>query len=245
MLIIPAIDLLDGACVRLFQGDYESATVYDADPVEKAVGLEQAGARRLHIVDLNAARGTGSNRQVIRRIRAAVTCTIEVGGGVRTEADVAELRSIGIERIVVGTAFVRTPSEVGRWAAEWGGLLAGIDALDGKVKISGWEHEAELTDLELARSARRYGMLAVIYTDIGRDGTLAGPAFARTELIASESGLPVILSGGVSREEDFAEISKHPGIVGVITGKALYEGRIDLARAIERYQDARGGEVGW
>ncbi len=245
MLIIPAIDLLHGACVRLIQGDYARATVYEDDPVEVARGFERAGARRIHLVDLDAARGSGTNREVIARIRAAVGCLLEVGGGVRSEGDVQELIAAGVDRIVVGTALARKPEEVARWARTFGRILAGIDARDGRVKIAGWESDSDLSDVELARRAKGYGVLGIVYTDIARDGTLTGPSFDATVRVAKESGLPVILSGGVHEESDFAAAVQHPEIVGVITGKALYEGRFELARVIKQYQKASTGDSSW
>jgi len=245
MLIIPAIDLLGGACVRLVQGDYARATVYGDDPVEVARGFERAGARRIHLVDLDAARGSGSNREVIARIRAEVGCLVEVGGGVRSEADVRELLTAGVDRIVVGTALVRQPEEVARWARAFGRILAGIDARDGRVKIAGWESDSDLSDVELARSAKGYGVLGIVYTDILRDGTLSGPSLDATVRVGRESGLPVILSGGVHDESDFAAAARCPEIVGVITGKALYEGRFELARVIEKYQKESTGDSLW
>lgn len=241
MTVIPAVDILGGRCVRLYQGDYERSTVYDYDPADAAREFAAAGARRIHLVDLDAARGGSNNRETIRRIRAAVDCLIEVGGGVRSEDDVRELVEIGVDRIVVGTMMVRSPQEVAAWASRYPCLIAGIDAREGMVRVSGWEDGTGLSDLEAARWAGEHGMRAIIYTDISRDGTMSGPSFDRTAAVAAAAGLPVILSGGVRGPEDVAAASRTEGVVGVITGRALYEGRIDLRSVIERYQD--GGEA--
>lgn len=238
MLVIPAIDLLGGKCVRLEQGSYASARVYGEDPVAVARRLSGAGALWIHVVDLDAARGTGSNRTVLRRIREAVGCRIQAGGGIRTAEDVRELASAGVERLVVGTVLARSPELVASWAAGAGGtLVAGIDARDGEVRVSGWEESGAMRDTELAAAARGMRLRGVVYTSIARDGTLEGPDIERTNAVAAV-GLPVILSGGIGSAEDVERVhaGRHPNVVGVITGKAMYEGRLDLASVISRYQ---------
>jgi len=240
MLVVPAIDLLGGRCVRLHQGDYAQAETYDLDPVEVAKSFAAAGARRIHLVDLDAARtGDAVNRPVIGKIRRAVDVLVEMGGGVRTEHDVQSLVELGVDRLVVGTVLVKNPDEVARWAARWPGhLVAGIDARDGEVKVSGWEVGSRLQDVDLAARCRQLGMLSIVYTNIARDGTLTGPDLTRTLEIAEASGLPVILSGGVASLADFEAVKQaaHPLLAGVITGKALYKNRIDLAEVIRLYQ---------
>lgn len=236
MILIPAVDILDGRCVRLYQGDYSRSTVYDYDPVDAAKGFEDSGARRIHIVDLDAARGNGNNRGTIRRVRDAVSCIIEVGGGVRSEEDVRELVDLGVDRIIVGTMMIRDPDGVAGWAERYSRLIAGIDARDGMVRVSGWEAGTGVSDEQAAQWAGTHGMRSIIFTDISRDGALIGPAIDRTSTIASVAGLPVILSGGVRGPEDVEAACGVKGIVGVITGRALYEGRINLRDAIERYQ---------
>jgi phosphoribosylformimino-5-aminoimidazole carboxamide ribotide isomerase len=245
MTILPAIDLLGGACVRLRQGSYESAQLYDEDPVAVAAGFARVGARWLHVVDLDAARGQGlNNRAVIGRIRAAVVCRLEVGGGIRTEQDMAELAEAGADRLVLGTVLVREPERVAAWtrglpdgdrrAPE---LWAGIDAREGRVRVAGWTEEGGLQDLELARRARELGLAGIVYTSIARDGTLGGPDIERTNTVAEASGLPVILSGGIGSGSDVALVAtrRSAGVVGLIVGKALYEGRVDLAELLRRY----------
>lgn len=245
MLVVPAIDLLGGRCVRLNQGDYAQAETYDLDPIEVARGFVTAGARRIHLVDLDAARtGSGVNRGVIGAIRRAVGVTVEVGGGIRTDDDVQALIDQGVDRLVVGTVLVKNPALVASWSARFGTkFVAGIDARDGEVKVSGWEEGSSLRDLDLAARCRSLGLISIVYTNIARDGMLAGPDLARTLEVAEAAGLPVILSGGIASMEDFEAIRQadHPLLAGVITGKALYKNRIDLAEVIRTYQDDRHG----
>lgn len=245
MLVVPAIDLLGGRCVRLHQGDYAQAETYDLDPLEVARGFVAAGARRIHLVDLDAARtGSGTNRSVIGAIRRAVGVTVEVGGGVRTDDDVQALVDQGVDRLVVGTVLVKDPDQVARWVAQFGPrFVAGIDARDGEVKVSGWEEGSTLRDLDLAARCRDLGLISIVYTNIARDGTLGGPDLERTLAVADAAGLPVVLSGGVASLDDFEAIRRanHPLLAGVITGKALYKNRIDLAEVIAKYQDDNHG----
>ncbi len=241
MIILPAIDLLNGECVRLTKGSYDRVERYSRDPVEVALVFERAGARWVHLVDLDAARGpsdnsrpgkTNQNREIIRRIARAVSCRIEVGGGIRRWQDVEELLEAGAERLIVGTILVKDPEEVERWSGFHPGVLwAGIDADRGMVKVSGWEQKTALRDVRLAERIREMGLAGIVYTSIGRDGTLEGPDIERTNRIAEVSGLPVILSGGIGGPEDVRQVleRRHPGIEGVIIGKAIYQGRVDLA----------------
>ena len=248
MIVIPAIDLLGGSCVRLAQGSYASARRYAGDPAEVALGFARAGARWVHVVDLDAARGlAGANRDAIRRIRGALGAAgLEVGGGIRSAGDLAELGAAGVDRLVLGTVLVRAPAEVASWvrarnareaAAAGPELWAGIDACDGRVRVSGWEEEGGLQDLELARRARELGLAGVVYTNIARDGTLGGPDIERTNRVAEAGGLPVILSGGIGSMEDVDRVAREraQGVVGVIVGKALYERRVDLEELIRRF----------
>lgn len=246
MIIIPAIDLLRGQCVRLNQGDYGEATFYERDPVAVAREFEAAGARRIHIVDLDAAHGDRtSNRKKIRKIRKAVTCTIELGGGIRTDDDIEELIDLGIDRLVLGTTFARKPQIVEGWSAHYGNIfVAGIDARDGLVYVSGWEQKTRIEDTELARQAAEVGASSIVYTNIERDGTLSGPDVERTSLMAETSGLPVVLSGGIGSEDDVKRVAEHghAGVRGVIIGKAFYEGTVDLKKLIETYQGEEGAD---
>ena len=232
MTIIPSIDILDGECVRLTRGDYDAATVYKSDPVAMARVFADAGARRIHVVDLDAARGDPrSNRMVIRKIRRAVDATVQLGGGVRRDEDIEELLDLGIDRLVVGTVLAKQPDRVAGWVAHYGAIfLAGIDAIDGAVKVSGWEQATHLVDTELAARCREIGLAGIIYTSIAQDGTLGGPDIARTNAVAEASGMPVILSGGIGSEQDLAAVREQaaPGVAGVIVGRAIYEERVSL-----------------
>jgi phosphoribosylformimino-5-aminoimidazole carboxamide ribotide isomerase len=239
VLLVPAIDLLGGGCVRLLRGSFSEATRYAADPVETARAFDALGVRWLHVVDLDAAEGRGKdNRQVIARIREAVGCRLEVGGGVRTEEDARALFSLGADRIVLGTVLVRAPREVARWTAALGRRFAGgIDARAGRVKVAGWADDAALADTEAAAGLAALGIRGLVYTSIERDGTLAGPDIGRTNAAARAAGLPTILSGGIGSEADVerAVLQADPLVAGVILGKALYEGRIDLGRLLNRF----------
>ena len=245
MLVIPAIDLLGGRCVRLHQGDYTQAETYDLDPVEVAKSFVAAGAQRIHLVDLDAARtGASTNRGVIGAIRRAVRVTVEVGGGLRADADVQALVDLGVDRLVVGTVLVKNPDLVARWVTRFGQkFIAGIDARNGEVQVSGWEEKSAIKDIGLAARCRSLGLISMVYTNIARDGTLGGPDLERTLLVAEAGNLPVILSGGIASLADFDAIRQaaHPLLAGVITGKALYKNRIDLGEVIAAYQDERHG----
>ncbi len=248
MKIIPAIDLLNAACVRLYRGDYNNSTVYSGDPVQTAIQICRSGCSRLHIVDLDAARNRGkTNRKTIKKIREAVPdVIIETGGGIRTEKDVEELLGIGINRLILGTAFARNPSIASKWTNQYGSFfIAGIDALDGEVKISGWEEGSMIKDSDLAKKAADNGIISIIYTNINRDGTLSGPDIENSIRIAKASGLPVIISGGISSDNDFHRIQEQgtAGIAGVITGKAFYEGKIDLKKMVTLYESETSGAI--
>lgn len=235
MIAIPAIDLIDGRCVRLTEGIFDTAKVYDEDPVSVARGFAEAGAERLHVVDLDAARGSGGNRDSIRAVRKVFPGIMDVGGGVRSLDDAISLRDIGIDLLVVGTALVRRPEDVAAWIAKLGPVfVAGIDALEGEVKVSGWEAGSSIRASDLAVQARDLGVVEIIYTDISRDGTLSGPNVPETVVLAAASGLPVIISGGVGNMAHLESLASDPpaGVSGVIFGKALYEGRINLKEAI-------------
>jgi len=237
--IIPAIDIYRGRCVRLYQGDYTMVENYPKDPVVVVRAFEEAGATRIHLVDLDAARGNRQiNRKIIRKIRRAISVEIEMGGGIRSDYDIEELVDIGIDYLVVGTAFVRTPHLLEGWISHYGNIfIAGIDARDGKVCIEGWEQQTNIDALELARKADRFGAQAIIYTNIARDGTLGGPDIASTIGIADAVRIPVILSGGISSEEDIQRVIEEGQgkIVGTILGKSIYEEAIDLSHVIARY----------
>lgn len=246
MLIIPAIDIIDGKCVRLYRGDYSKVTNYSDSPADVAMQLEEAGSKRIHIVDLDAARGDGlNNRKTISEIRKKTGAILELGGGIRGDDDIKEILDIGIDRLILGTVFARNPEIGAEWIVKYGKFfIAGIDALNGEVKVSGWEKGSGVKDTELAAKAGEYGFCSIIYTNISRDGTLSGPDAERTALIADASSLPVIVSGGISCEHDFkkiAEIKEYEGkIAGIITGKAFYENKFSLKDVIDKYQKDDG-----
>ncbi len=248
MIIIPAIDLLDGKCVRLLKGDYNSVSSYENDPAVMAEQFQNMGVKRLHLVDLDAARGQGKNNRLqIRAIRKVFNGLIEVGGGVRTEEDIRELLDAGVDRLIVGTVLAKDPDLVESWIRKFGPVfIAGIDALDGEVKVSGWEKGTALGDEDLAVKCRQIGIKNIIYTNIAKDGTLEGPDLERTSRIAEVSGLAVTLSGGISSQDDVDRVCRdgNAGIKGIITGKAVYEGRIDIGSAVESYQKVNE-EIDW
>ncbi len=239
MLLVPAIDLRAGRCVRLLQGSFSDVTPYSADPEETARGFEADGARWIHVVDLDAAEGRGAdNLAVIQRIRRAVSCRMEVGGGIRSYEAARALLDLGVDRLVVGTLLVRNPREVARWATLAGPrFAAGVDARDGRVKIAGWTEESARADTEVAAELAAVGMRWLIYTNISRDGTLAGPDLARTVAAARAAKLPTVLSGGIGCADHVHEVARaeEPLIAGVILGKAIYEGRLSLKDLAGRY----------
>jgi phosphoribosylformimino-5-aminoimidazole carboxamide ribotide isomerase len=207
--------------------------------VERARGYSACGARWIHIVDLDAAEGKGiDNRAAIRLIRDSVGSRMQVGGGVRSLADASALVTMGIDRIVIGTAVVRAPEEVKRWISELGPrFIGGIDARDGVVKVSAWAEESDLSDIDVAARLAGLGFRGMVYTNIGRDGTLVGPDIDRTCMVARAADLPTILSGGVGSPADVERLAdrRDPLIRGVILGKALYEGTVELEGLISRF----------
>ncbi len=253
MEFIPAIDLLDGSCVRLRQGSYSDVDTYPLDPVETAQRFAEAGAKRVHLVDLNAARGSDEddrrgNREIIRKIAASVDIAVEVGGGIRTEKDVAEILQAGASHVVIGTALARNPQEVASWIRRWGPVfLAGIDARDGLVQVAGWEQNSGITDIQLAKMAAEIGCAGIIYTNIAKDGMMQGPDMDRTNQIAAAAGIPVILSGGISGQQDIEAVIReaHPLLVGIISGRAIYEGALDVGAAVEVVRKAVGTGCLW
>lgn len=241
MLIIPAIDLLGGKCVRLYKGQYDRSQVYSEDPVSMALFFQKAGARLIHLVDLDAARGEGkNNRDQIAAIVKAVQVDVEVGGGIRNEADVEALIQIGVKRLILGTILIKSPQKVAAWIKRYPEVdfIAGIDALGGEVKVNGWEEGSGKKDYQLAIEAKEMGIKALIYTNISRDGTLEGPDVENSLRVAHACGLPLIISGGVGGLDDLEQIAqKNESLFwGVISGKAYYEGRLDLKKAFELYQ---------
>ncbi len=238
MLVIPAIDLRQGKCVRLTQGRKETATIYDGDPVEIAETFEAAGARMLHIVDLDGAFAETNlrNREVLREIIRAIHIPIQFGGGLRATEDVGRVIELGVARAVIGTVAVESPELLTEMLHLFGSkhLAVGIDARDGQVVTRGWETQEQISALTLARRAAAAGVERIVYTDVARDGTLTGTNVQETTLIARESGLRVTASGGVSSLDDLRRLKalSEFGIDSVILGKALYEVLFTLAEAL-------------
>ncbi|HWR59495.1 MAG TPA: 1-(5-phosphoribosyl)-5-[(5-phosphoribosylamino)methylideneamino]imidazole-4-carboxamide isomerase [Thermodesulfovibrionales bacterium] len=235
MLVIPAIDLKEGKCVRLLQGREDAVTVYSEDPVSKAKLWEACGASLLHVVDLDGAfTGDQKNFHAIRKIRESVSMKIEVGGGIRDMGKIDELFGIGIDRIILGTIAVERPDMVNEACKRYPGqVLIGIDARDGKVAVKGWVEVTPVDAKELARRAEAQGAGGIIYTDISRDGMMTGPNIRAMDEMVRAVNIPVIASGGVSSIDDIRNLMGIKGLWGAITGKALYSGAIDLREAIE------------
>ncbi|NLI23064.1 MAG: 1-(5-phosphoribosyl)-5-[(5-phosphoribosylamino)methylideneamino]imidazole-4-carboxamide isomerase [Clostridiales bacterium] len=232
MLIFPAVDLRDGRVVRLRQGDYDRMTVYSDDPVEVAQGFVQAGSACLHVVDLDGARdGNPQNRAVIGRLCALPLFT-EVGGGMRTQADVEATLALGVDRVILGTAAVTDFDWTARMGKLYGDKLAvGVDVKDGFVAIHGWKTVTDIPGFEFCRRVAQVGIRTVIYTDISRDGLLEGTNLAAYERLRAVEGLQVIASGGVSAESELRAL-RGMGVYGAIIGQALYTGTLSLARAV-------------
>ncbi len=233
--------------MRLLQGSFTDATSYSADPVETARGFEGDGARWVHVVDLDAAEGKGEdNLRVIARIRGALSCRLQVGGGVRSAEQARALLSLGVDRLVLGTMVVRSPAEVRRWTDILGQrFAAGIDAREGRVRISGWTEDAARADTDVAAGLGALGVKWLVYTNISRDGTLSGPDIERTNGAARAAGLPTMLSGGIGSEEDVDEVARKRDslVIGIILGKVLYESRVNLGALLARYPQSSSS--GW
>jgi len=232
MEMIPAIDLKDGRCVRLLQGRFDQETVFSDDPVSIARKWVQAGAPRLHVVDLDGAKqGKPQHLPVIAEIVKAVAVPVQLGGGIREAEIVRSVIGLGIERVVIGTVAALNAEKAGRLFAEFGErVAAGIDAREGRVAIRGWQETTDQSAIELGRKLENLGAKRIIFTDITRDGMLSGPNFASIEEMVRAVGIPIIASGGVSRLEDIQRL-KEIGVEGAIVGKALYTGDLDLKAA--------------
>ena len=237
LTLYPAIDLKDGQCVRLRRGAMDAATVYSDDPAAQATAWEKAGFEWLHVVDLNGAfAGRPVNAPAVRAILSAVSIPVQLGGGIRDIAGVEAWLSAGVRRVILGSAAVKSPELVhGACHAFPGRVAVGIDACDGRVATEGWTEESELQATELALHFEDAGVAAIIYTDIGRDGTLSGVNVEQTMALARRVSAPVIASGGVAGVDDLAalrEVAPGTSLEGVIIGRALYDGRIDPAVAL-------------
>lgn len=238
MLIIPAIDLKNGLCVRLLQGRKSEMTVYNENPIEVAREFATAGAEMIHVVDLDGAfnETDSPNRAIVRRIVDAVDIPIEFGGGIRTIDDVRQLCDVGVARVVLGTVAAESPDALQRFVDEFSSrICVGIDARDGRVMTRGWETATPLLAVALARSVAECGVERIIYTDIARDGALVGPNIQQTLAVAEAANVRVTASGGVSSLDDIKRLrdAGDVRIDSVIVGKALYEGKFRLEEAIQ------------
>ena len=234
--LIPAIDLLGGRCVRLAQGQYDRAPEYGDDPGAMAAGFVSAGIRRLHVVDLDGAkRGEPVNRDAIAAIVAAAgEVPVQVGGGLRTLAIADETLALGVERVIFGTVALRDPGLVREAAAAFPGRVAvGIDAKEGRVAVEGWLEASETTVEDLARRFEDAGVAAIVHTDIARDGMQTGPNLEATGALARAISIPVIASGGVGHLDHVRAAAAVEGVAGVIVGRALYTGALDLGEALD------------
>ena len=241
MLLIPAIDLKNGFCVRLLQGESDMETVYSSDPAAMAVKFEEAGAERLHLVDLDGAfQGEGANIPSIRSILKNVSIPIQIGGGLRTEEDIDSIMDLGASAVIVGTMAVKYPDVLEKLLNKYNDeqIILGIDARNRKVSIEGWKECTEIQDVEFALRWKNSGIKRVVFTDISRDGMLSGPNLAALREMAEHTGLKIVASGGISSMDDLEQLKtlEPNGVDQAITGKAIYEGKLDLKRVFKCLQ---------
>ena len=237
MELLPAIDLRDGKVVRLFQGDYDQMTVYGDDPAAQAKAFAAAGARNLHVVDLDGAKdGTTANFATIQNIVRATGLSVEVGGGIRTEERIQRYLDLGVERCILGTIAVKDFDFTANMAQKYGKhITVGVDARDGFVAINGWKELSAEKGVDFCRRLRDAGVQTVIYTDISRDGAEMGTNLELYQELSAIEGLKIIASGGISFESELLELERM-GVWGAILGKALYTGKLDLPRAVQLVQ---------
>ena len=237
MLIFPAIDIRGGKCVRLLKGDFAQETVFSDDPAAMARKWQQQGAQFLHLVDLDGAlAGKSQNLATVRAILAVVTIPVELGGGIRTMANIDEVLALGVRRVILGSVAVHNPDLVKAACAKYGNrVVVGIDAKDGIVAVDGWGVSGNVQVGTLAKAMAEAGVRTIIYTDIARDGTLEGVNVEATARLARESGVQIVASGGVKSVEDIRALKAYEknGIEGVIVGKSIYMGTLDLQESIE------------
>lgn len=238
MLVLPAIDVKDGRCVRLLRGDFDAVTVFHDDPAAMARRWLDAGAQMLHVVDLDGAlRGELVNQAALERI-LATTAQVQFGGGVRTLATIERLLGLGVARVVLGTAAVADPALLDTALARWPTNIAvGVDARGGMVAVRGWRETTAVAAADLARDVARRGARTIVYTDVERDGTLTAPNVAALAAVRAAAGIDVIASGGIARLEHLLELQR-AGAAGAIVGRALYTGAIDLREAIRTLRSA-------
>jgi phosphoribosylformimino-5-aminoimidazole carboxamide ribotide isomerase len=243
MEVIPAIDLLDGKCVRLYQGDYAQSEIFHDNPVAVARSWEEQGATRLHVVDLDGAKaGKSTNLSVIEAIVGAISIPVQVGGGIRDRDSLVRLLNLGIQRGILGTVAVEKPELVTQLCQEFPQqVVVGIDARSGKVATRGWLETSSIQAIDLAQRMAQAGAAAIIYTDIHRDGTMSGPNMEALRELASHIEIPVIASGGISSLTDLLSLlALEPiGVTGVIVGKAIYTGDVNLQEAVQAVGNGR------
>ncbi|MEQ8505446.1 MAG: 1-(5-phosphoribosyl)-5-[(5-phosphoribosylamino)methylideneamino]imidazole-4-carboxamide isomerase [Rhodospirillales bacterium] len=242
MIFFPAIDLKDGQCVRLYQGDMDKATVFSDDPAAQAKAFQDAGCEWVHLVDLNGAfEGKPVNGAAVNGILDALDIPVQLGGGIRTMATIDDWLARGVRRVILGTVALTDPDLViAACKAHPGRVAVGIDARDGRVAVEGWAEVSEMTALDLAKRFEDAGVAAIIFTDIGRDGVMQGPNQDATLELARAVSIPVIASGGVSSMADLQALKDAGGglLEGVISGRAVYDGKIDLSAAVTLLKDA-------
>jgi phosphoribosylformimino-5-aminoimidazole carboxamide ribotide isomerase len=231
MLIIPAIDLKDGKCVRLKRGVFSDKTVYDEDPLQVALGFKEAGAKRLHLIDLDGAQsGETKNEQIIANVVKELALPVQIGGGIRSMARIEQWLQLGADRVIIGTMAVEQPEVVAEalrvFAPE--NVVVALDAKDGRVAIKGWQQDSDIQAVDLALELKEVGLERVLFTDISRDGMFTGPNIETTKQIAIKSGLKVIASGGISAQSDLQALTELEifGVDSAVVGRAFYEGRI-------------------
>lgn len=237
MILFPAIDLKDGHCVRLFQGDMAKATVFSIDPVSQATMFESAGFEWLHLVDLNGAiEGQSVNGHVVEKIVASSDIKIQLGGGIRNIDAIEKWLTIGVNRVILGTAALYDPELVKGACKNFAGrICVGIDGRNGRVAVNGWVEQSDISVLEVSQRFEEVGVSAIIYTDISRDGAMKGVNTAATHALAQELSTPLIASGGVATLEDLEKVKslEKDGVVGVIAGRAFYEGNLNMSKALK------------
>lgn len=237
MIIFPAIDIRGGKCVRLLKGDFEKETVFSDKPEEMAKKWQAQGAEFLHLVDLDGAlAGKSQNFATVEKILAAVDIPVELGGGIRTMENIDDVLALGVRRVILGSVAVCNPELVREACAKYGDrIVVGIDAKDGIVAVDGWGVSGDVEATALAKEMKKAGVRTIIYTDISRDGTLSGVNVEATAKLARESGVAIVASGGVKSIADIEALKPYEkaGIEGVIVGKSIYMGTLDLAEAIE------------
>jgi phosphoribosylformimino-5-aminoimidazole carboxamide ribotide isomerase len=239
MEIIPSIDLKDGLCVRLYQGDFDRQTLFSQDPVDVALRWVREGATRVHVVDLDGSRnGLQKNLEIIKAINARIDVPLQVGGGIRDSRTAQDLLGLGIDRVVIGTAAVQNPDMVKFLCNAWGGhrIVVALDALGEQISIKGWLEETPMKVLDLARKMSKIGVHRFIYTDIARDGTMTSPNFEWIQAIVHGTKESILAAGGVSSLKDIYKLL-NTGVEGVILGSALYRGEIDLGEAIRMSEE--------